>query len=215
MSNQVSGEYSTVLGGFSNTANANYVLVFGQNVDPSAAETHRVYLFGDGVNNNPSGFLVLNRLDGDHPIHVGTNNTNGNGAHLTATGVWQNASSRLKKDRPVPLSRAEVLSKIRALPVEGWYYRGTQEYHIGPYAEDFYEAFRTGDRNRPEEAQRYLAATDVAGVALIGVQALADKQEDLAQLVQDLLRRVEVLEAENQNLRSQLEAMRLGATGKK
>lgn len=78
-----------------------------------------------------------------------------------------------------------------------------------------YDAFGTGDKNRPEEARRYLAASDVAGVALVGVQALADKQEDLARLVRQLLRRIEALEAENQSLRGQLEAMRIGAVGRK
>ncbi|MCX7980152.1 MAG: hypothetical protein N3A68_03770, partial [Bacteroidia bacterium] len=154
--NTASGDNSVVAGGVSNTANAAYNLVFGQNVDPSVAETHRVYFFGDGSSPggvaNPSGFLVINRLDGDYPIHVGTNGTNGNGAYLSAGGVWTNISSRAKKDRFRPLDAGEVLERIRALPVEGWYYKGTNEYHIGPYAEGFHDAFGTGVLDNPEDA---------------------------------------------------------------
>jgi hypothetical protein len=158
-----------------------------KDVDPSVTETHRVYFFGPG-GSRPSGFLVINRLDGDFPIHVGTNNTNGNGAHLTAGGVWTNGSSRSFKERFVQYRPAEVLEKIRQLPVEGYFYKGTEEYHITPMAEDFYRLFGTGVHEiietdstgqlvrRPNpDVDKYLAASDVAGVALLGVKALDER----------------------------------------
>ncbi|MDW8236759.1 MAG: hypothetical protein RML92_09215, partial [Bacteroidia bacterium] len=61
------------------------------------------------------------------------------------------------------------------------------------YAEDFCEAFGTKDKDQPEEARRYLAESDVAGVALVGVQALVDKQDELSRLVQQLLQQVQSL----------------------
>jgi hypothetical protein len=36
----------------------------------------------------------LNRQTPSFPLHVGANSTNGNGAHVTAGGVWTNGSSR-------------------------------------------------------------------------------------------------------------------------
>ncbi|MDW8075981.1 MAG: hypothetical protein RMK00_09470, partial [Bacteroidota bacterium] len=199
--NNAIGQFSAILGGYSNTANANYVLVFGQNVDPSVNEAYRLYLFGDGTtppdgNTRASGFLVINRLDGDHPIHVGTNNTNGNGAYLSAGGTWTNASTRTKKDRFVPLNPQELLSKIRQLTVEGWYYKGTREYHIGPYAEDFHDAFGTGVLDGPD-ARTSLAASDVAGVALLGIKALAEQVERTSAYHERLVS----LEQENAQLR--------------
>jgi len=207
--NTASGAYSVVPGGFQNTANADYNLVFGENVDPSVTETHRVYFFGDG-GARPSGFLVINRLDGDFPIHVGTDNTNGNGAYLTAGGVWTNGSSRSFKERFVQYRPAEVLEKILQLPVEGYFYKGTEEYHITPMAEDFYRLFGTGVHEiietdstgqlvrRPNpEVDKYLAASDVAGVALLGVQALHEENAQLRQRVADL-------ETENAQLRQQI-----------
>jgi len=218
LQNTASGAYSVVPGGRSNTANANYNLVFGENVNPSVTETHRVYLFGDGScitqgNCRTPGFLVINRLDGDHPIHVGTNGTNGNGARLTTGGAWTNASSRSFKERFVQYRPAEVLEKILQLPVEGYFYKGTQEYHITPMAEDFYRLFGTGVHEiietdstgqlvrRPNpDVDKYLAASDVAGVALLGIQALREKNAQLRQRVSDL-------ETENAALRARLERL--------
>jgi hypothetical protein len=213
--NTASGQYSVVPGGYSNTANANFNLVFGENVDPSVTETHRAYFFGDGSGSSPSGFLVINRLDGDFPIHVGADNntTNGNGAYLTGGGVWTNGSSRSFKERFVQYRPAEVLEKILQLPVEGYFYKGTEEYHITPMAEDFYRLFGTGVHEiietdstgqlvrRPNpDVDKYLAASDVAGVALLGIQALHEENAQLRQRVSDL-------ERENAALRARLERL--------
>jgi trimeric autotransporter adhesin len=216
--NIASGTYSVVPGGSSNTANANYNLVFGDNVDPSVTETHRVYFFGDGSASpsRPSGFLVINRLDGNYPIHVGTNGstTNGGGAYLSGGGTWTNGSSRSFKERFVQYRPAEVLEKILQLPVEGYFYKGTEEYHITPMAEDFYRLFGTGVHEiietdstgqlvrRPNpDVDKYLAASDVAGVALLGVQALHEENAQLRQRVSDL-------ERENAQLRQQISDIR-------
>jgi hypothetical protein len=194
--NTANGLYSVVPGGSGNTANGAYNLVFGENVNTSA-ETHRVYFFSPAN----SGFLVINRLDGDHPIHVGTDNTNGNGAYLSTAGSWHNPSSRSFKERFVQYRPAEVLEKILQLPVEGYFYKGTKEYHITPMAEDFYRLFGTGVHEiietdstgqlvrRPNpDVDKYLAASDVAGVALLGVQALHEENAQLRQRVADLER---------------------------
>jgi hypothetical protein len=214
--NTASGDHSVVPGGTGNTANALFNLVFGQNVNPTVTEAYRVYFFGDGSNlntPNPSGFLVINRLDGDYPIHVGTNGGNGNGAYLSGGGQWMNGSSRSFKERFVQYRPAEVLEKILQLPVEGYFYKGTEEYHITPMAEDFYRLFGTGVHEiietdstgqlvrRPNpDVDKYLAASDVAGVALLGVQALHAENAQLRQRVSDL-------ERENAALRARLERL--------
>jgi regulator of replication initiation timing len=211
-SNTASGDFSVVPGGYNSTANANFNLVFGEDVDPSVTETHRVYFFSP----TNSGFLVINRLDGDHPIHVGTNAGNGNGAHLTAAGVWTNASSRSFKERFVQYRPAEVLERIRQLPVEGYFYKGTEEYHITPMAEDFYRLFGTGAREiietdstgqlvrRPNpDVDKYLAASDVAGVALLGVKALDELISTLDPQSSALAQRLEALEQENQQIKQE------------
>jgi endosialidase-like protein len=126
---------------------------------------------------------------------VGTNPTNGNGAYLSAGGVWTNASTRDKKEDFTALNKTEVLNKIGLLDISQWKYVGTDEYHIGPIAEDFYAAFGVGVNNKS------ISTIDPAGVALLGVQALKlendalkNKIDDQQQTISDLLKRIEALE---------------------
>ncbi len=190
------GEWSSVLGGTQDTltANADYSVAFGAQVYLNNA--YRAGFF-DGA---WSGNFGINRDDRDgginFPLHIGTNIFNGNGAHLTGGGTWTNSSSRKFKDHFQALEGKELLSKIAATPIESWQYKGGSEKHIGPVAEDFVAAFDVGttreDGNRDNE---YLAPSDVAGVALLGVQELLKQNEELRQLVEELQKEVEKLKA--------------------
>ena len=133
--------------------------------------------------------IAINREDADHPIHVGTSTSNGNGAHLTAGGTWTNGSSMAFKDRFTALDGDLLLDKLARLDIKGWYYKGTNEFHIGPVAEQFYSLFQTGDQNKPEQTEKYISSVDPSGVALAGVK--------------ELLKRVEELSEKNQNLEEQ------------
>jgi hypothetical protein len=83
-----------------------------------------------------------------HPLQVGTDATNGNGAHVTAAGVWTNGSSRAHKEGIVALEGAEALATLAALePVR---YRGREdasgEEYLGFIAEDVPELVAMNDR---------------------------------------------------------------------
>jgi FtsZ-binding cell division protein ZapB len=97
--------------------------------------------------------------------------------------------------------------------VEGYFYKGTEVYHITPMAEDFYRLFGTGVHEiietdstgqlvrRPNpDVDKYLAASDVAGVALLGVQALHEENAQLRQQISDI-------RTENAALRARLEQL--------
>jgi hypothetical protein len=104
---------------------------------------------------------------------VGTNSTNGNGAYLTSGGMWTNASDKnLKEDFTNPNGK-DVLSHIKKLSVTKWKYKGTNEYHIGPMAQDFYSAFNLGTDDK------HIGTTDPAGIALIAIQELATQNDSL------------------------------------
>ncbi len=196
------GAYSVILGGSLNSISdellnpANYIVVFGEDVDVGGAD-HRSYFF-DGTN---PGRLALNRDTDDggalHPIHVGTANTNGNGARLTNAGVWTDASSRTFKENFVEIGGAELLDKISQLSLPHYNYKGTTEKHIGPMAEDFVALFNVGsvDENTGQIDPMYLSAKDVAGVALAGVKELSERNRELQEQVQLLLKRIENLES--------------------
>jgi hypothetical protein len=161
------------------TGNAHYSMEFGRGVYVNNA--YRVIFF-DG---SYSGRLGINRDDRDggisYPIHIGTNTGNGNGAYLTAGGVWTNASSREVKENLEKLDGSEILSKLQSLDIYRWQYKGTDEEHIGPVAEDFYSAFATGTDNK------YLSSLDVSGVALRAIQeliALTKAQQEKIELLE-------------------------------
>ncbi|HYM36423.1 MAG TPA: bZIP transcription factor, partial [Steroidobacteraceae bacterium] len=132
---------------------------------------------------------------GANAILVGTNSSNGNGASLTEAGVWTNASSRSFKDRFHSLSGTEILSKIAALDVLGWYYKGTNEYHIGPVAEDFYSAFETGNQDDKEYSTKHISSVDPAGVALIGIKELKKENNELRNEISSLRKELDKIKA--------------------
>jgi FtsZ-binding cell division protein ZapB len=140
---------------------------------------------------------------------------------LSTGGTWTNTSSRSFKERFVQYRPAEVLEKIRQLPVEGYFYKGTEEYHITPMAEDFYRLFETGVHEiietdstgqlvrRPNpNVDKYLAASDVAGEVLLGVKALDERISTLGPQSSALEQRLEALEQENQQIKQENQRLR-------
>jgi hypothetical protein len=120
-------------------------------------------------------------------LEVGTNNTNGNGAYLTAGGTWTNNSDINLKEDITKISTQDILQKIAAMPITRWKYTGTNEYHIGPMAQDFHAAFNTGTDNKS------ISSIDPAGVALAAIQALIEKNEKLEQEIQALKNQMKLL----------------------
>jgi trimeric autotransporter adhesin len=113
------------------------------------------------------GFVGIARTGATHPLHIGTSATTGNGAHLTVGGAWTNGSSRAFKDQFAALDAKEILRKVVSLPVLRWNYKGTEERHIGPIAEDFHKTFNVGSD------PQYISTVDASGVALAAIQGLA------------------------------------------
>ncbi|MCD6532071.1 hypothetical protein J7K99_06485 [bacterium] len=192
--------HSVVVGGEGDTIQpwAQYSLAFGRHI--VVANPYRVVFFDC----THSGRVAINRDEKPtcggtliYPLQIGTNSTNGNGAHLTSGGTWVNASSKEKKDSFVELNKKLVLKKIREMHIVGWHYKESEEYHIWPFAEDFYEAFGTGIGNEEEDRQ-YIAAGDMAGVALIAIQELSDEIDSLKSEISRLHKQIKSLESGNE-----------------
>lgn len=188
--NTISGQYSAIPGGTDNNVSGDYAFAFGYGVVVSNDSTTAFY---NGTND---GSFCINRESSSYPLQVGTDNTNGNTAYLSAGGTWQNGSSKAIKDRFRILSSSDVLQKITDMEISGWYYKGTDEYHIWPCAEDFYDAFGTGVENK-EDARTHIASADIAGVGLIAIQELSNLMDS-----QDT--RIAELKEENDNLKERV-----------
>ncbi len=82
--------------------------------------------------------------------------------NVLARGTISQLSSRSAKENFHATDGRLLLAKLEKMPVDSWNYRGApeEERHLGPVAEDFHAAFGLGKSNR------YIAPTDMAGVAL-------------------------------------------------
>ncbi len=222
-SNNINGINNVTIGAFAGywSEGSNNVFI-GNNAGNSETGSNQLYIENTSNITTPliNGDFFNNRLAVNckallYPLQVGTDATNGNGAFLTDGGTWTNGSSRSFKERFTDINAQEVLDKIENMELKGWFYKGTQEYHIGPFAEDFYQAFGTGVLDVKEDLGRYLSASDVAGISIVAIQELIKQNKDqnkkaleINQLIDDnakLKKQVDELSATVQTLNSRIE----------
>jgi hypothetical protein len=91
-------------------------------------------------------------------------------------GLWLYKSRRALKVRKGGVRDAEIIRKMKGLPVDRWRYKKSassdQATHVGPYAEDFKKRFGVGDG-------RHINVIDAVGVALATSKAVAKKVDKL------------------------------------
>ncbi|MBC7851412.1 MAG: tail fiber domain-containing protein [Chitinophagaceae bacterium] len=125
------------------------------------------------------GFGIL--MNGvNHAIEVGDDATNGNGAYLSSGGTWTNTSDATKKEDFTEVNGSEHLQKIASLKISKWKYKNSEEYHIGPTAQDFYQRFRLGLDDKS------ISTIDPAGVSLLAIQELIKQNEALKARIEKL-----------------------------
>lgn len=108
-----------------------------------------------------------------YPLQVGSTNTNGNGAYLSAGGVWTNGSSREFKENIEPLSAEKALDTVRNLnPVTYAYKVDPNEKHVGFIAEDVPDIVAMSDR-------KHLSPMDIVAVLTKVVQ---EQQKTISEL---------------------------------
>ncbi len=100
--------------------------------------------------------------------------------------LFSSVSDRNVKTGFSAIDPLDVLGKVLALPLSRWSYRSaTDQWHIGPMAQDFFAAFGLGGDDKT------ISTVDADGVALAAIQGLNAK-----------------LERENAALRGELAALR-------
>lgn len=119
-----------------------------------------------------------------------------NTGDLIIQGTLTEGSSREIKGNFAPVSKKEVLEKLTLLPISYWSYERTpkDQRHLGPVAEDFYAAFELG------LDEKHISPKDLAGVALVAIQALSEKNGTLQEENLELEERVTRLERLIENL---------------
>jgi hypothetical protein len=153
----------------------------------------RLFVIANGTESVPNNALTILKngnagLSGvpvpTHPLEAAS------GAHLTAGGVWANASDRALKENLEPVDHESLLEKLRELPLYKWNYKaeGASVSHVGPMAQDFRAAFKLG------ENERSIGTVDADGVALSAIQALLKKMDQLTTENVQLRERLEKLE---------------------
>ncbi|MCH9650539.1 MAG: tail fiber domain-containing protein [Deltaproteobacteria bacterium] len=130
-----------------------------------------------------SNRVGVNNPSPQHPLHVGTDATNGNGAHVTVAGIWVDASTRKNKHKIVDLQVDDALAALDEIqPVR---YEGindsTEEEYLGFIAEDVPDLVAMNHR-------KGLSAMDMAAMLTAVVKAQRET-------IQAMDARIQALEA--------------------
>ena len=134
----------------------------------SSGSAERLYITSNGD-------IGIGTTTPTHPLHMGS------GAHVTAGGVWTDASSRTLKTRIRHLPEPEALDVLQALtPVTFSYKANLAETHVGFIAEDVPNLVAMNDR-------KGLAAMDIMAVLTKVVQQQQKQIETLEERLNRLL----------------------------
>lgn len=116
------------------------------------------------------------------------------------------SSDRTLKENFLPVDGAEVLEKIKAMPMTSWNYIGhdeKKERHYGPMAQDFYAAFGT-DAMGTIGSPTTVNTNDMAGVTFSALQQLAKENDDLKERNAETERQLETLSDQINELRARM-----------
>ena len=113
-------------------------------------------------------------------------------SYISTGGTYNAVSSQAKKENIVQLDKQEILSKINALEITEWNYKmeSPEVKHIGPFAEEFHAQFGLNGSDNT-----MISTTDPSGVALVGVQALTERNAELSEQVEELKAELEAIKA--------------------
>ena len=121
-----------------------------------------------------------------------------NGDLEIAGALTENSDVNAKRDIE-DIQHQAILAKVVQLPIKKWSYRDAPDVrHIGPMAQDFYQAFQLG------HTEKGISTLDSSGVALAAIQALKLENNVLSKKVAE----IDTLKSENEQLRIELNAMK-------
>jgi hypothetical protein len=98
-------------------------------------------------------------------------------------GIGKIFSDENIKDGVFDVAPGDVLSRLKAMPISSWQYKGEDARHIGPMAQDFHKTFGLGSSDRT------IDVVDAVGVNMSASKALAKQLDDLQKEVSLLKQR--------------------------
>lgn len=204
-SNTASGEYSTVGGGLSNKARGDHSTIPGGALNEAAGsysfaagfrakvlQGHNgAFVWGDStdadVSSSAANSFTVRATGG---INLRTNASLTTGCNLAVGGgTWNCTSDRNAKEAFSEIDPRAVLESVAEMPITSWQFKGTDERHIGPVAQDFYAAFGLG------EGEITISAVDADGVALAAIQGLYGVVQEKDSHIQTLETRLASMES--------------------
>jgi trimeric autotransporter adhesin len=177
-------DHTTAMGKFASNNGFSGTFVWSDGSATASADTFR---------NTANNEFALRATGG---FRFRTNLTGTTGCNLPAgSGVFNCTSSRYTKENFLSVNGDDVLARLRKIPVTTWNYiaEGQQTRHMGPMAEDFYQAFNLGTGNSS------IGVQDLAGVSLVAIKALEQRTNELQRKTAE----VEQLRAEVSELKAQ------------
>ncbi len=206
------GGQGSVALGYRTTANNDYAVALGYR---ASNNTHTgTMVMGDesttdSVRNQADNEFRI-RYNGGIRLRVSTaanGNTPGAGGNVgcdltVAVPTWTCASSRTLKENYEPVNGEDVLIRLRSVPVTTWTMIGADEnvLHLGPVAEDFYQAFALG------LGPTAIGMGDIDGVNLAAAKALEARTVDLQNQLNARSAQVVELQSEVGTLQAQVDA---------
>lgn len=179
------GGQGSVALGYRTTANNDYAVALGYR---ASNNTHTgTMVMGDesttdSVRNQADNEFRI-RYNGGIRLRVSTaanGNTPGAGGNVgcdltVAVPSWTCASSRTLKENFGQVDGEDILARLRDVPITTWTMRGAKDpvKHLGPVAEDFYDAFELGLGNTT------IGMGDIDGVTFAAAQALEKRTSAL------------------------------------
>jgi len=141
---------------------------------------------------NAGSKFAINNVGLDSP---GTEMSVFKNGDLVIGGLLTENSDVNAKQDIVPVDRHDVLARIAGLPIAEWSYKDAAgQRHIGPMAQDFHAAFGLGRNDKG------IATLDSSGVALAGIQALAEDNAAIRTQNASMLEQLAIFKAQNESL---------------
>jgi hypothetical protein len=192
-------DHTTAMGKFASNNGFSGTFIWSDGSATASADTFRNTANNEFALRATGGFRFRTNLSGT------------TGCNLPAgSGVFNCTSSRYTKENFMMVSGEDVLSRLRKIQVSTWNYisEGGQVRHMGPMAEDFYQAFTLGTGNTS------IGVQDLAGVSLAAVKALDLRTAQLQQKsaeVDKLRVEVDMLRSANAAMEQRLTALEQNA----